>query len=127
IRHADLNHRFHRVYRNREWFRRSRMALQKRIVGADQPGCHSMVLNLNRNDLSAFDGSWRCYWIIGVKGKCAVRTAQIRRTHAREGASLGVYRRKIRRNAEYGVGNPVLVEDLPESGTVPQLLCAARA
>src|SRR5215467_11891709 len=127
ILHADLNHRINWVHRNREWFRRSRIVSQKRIVGADQAACNPIILYLDGNDLSAFDGARCGHRIISVKGKSAVRTPQIGRPHAREGCSFGGYRRKIRRNTEYRVRNPVLVEDLPKCNALPKLLCAAPA
>src|ERR1700758_269436 len=95
ILHADLSCRINRIDRDRKLFHRSGIAFAKRVVRADQVGANSRVLYMHGNDLSTFDRAGGCDWIIGVKRKCTVGSAQIGRTHTRKSLPFSRNRWKI--------------------------------
>src|SRR5439155_12647588 len=63
--------------------------------------------------------------IVGVEGERAIRPPQVGRAHPGESFSLGRHGREIRRNAEYRIGDAVVVEDFPERFPAAQLLRTA--
>ena len=76
-----------------------RRVFQKSIVGSDQIGRHPIVLHFNLHDFSALNRPHCRGRIVGIKSERAIGAAQVGRAHAGKSLSLGIDRRKIRRNA----------------------------
>ena len=128
ILHGDLGYRFQRIH----------IATENGSVAAGEPLRNELSGPIRlltssvssppaRDYLSAFDRAGDGGRIIGVEGKCAVGPAQVGSAHAGQRLSLGGDGRKVRRNTEDCVGDSVLIQDLPEGGTLSELFGAATS
>src|SRR5215475_12135310 len=72
---GDSGNGFERVNRHSEGLKSRRRSLAECVVRTDEVGGYLPVLDLHRNDLSAFDCTSRCRGIVGVERKCSVGAA----------------------------------------------------
>src|SRR5579862_9224085 len=81
--YSDLTHGFQWIDRDRKRLGGCRRSLPECVRGSDQIGDDARILNLNGNDLPAFDRTRRRRRIVRVKRKCPVSSAQVGSPHAR--------------------------------------------